>query len=294
MFFQVNGLEISNLNKGSDSSVVTVDIVANHLTEDTDGEIVLKQAFNKDTVNKFLDIGVVEFWHESKNPLLTKEDKNKYLIGHPKSFRWEKGKPVVTAALTKSHPIVQEMLPHLEANQPVYAGSVGGKKMVLEVTGADGKKHKAIPRIDWDHLAIAPKNSVINREPGLDVRILQKAGDIMLECDDMNVFASNFLNISLKEEELKKALLAPASVGDLYNTSGGVITKQDLEKSAINLTFNEDDSLLLLDTILGIQTDSLPVNVSQLKNHFTVLGKEEFGNKFCFLLSKYFKLKGAL
>ena len=46
MFFQINGLTIQNLQKASDDKLVKVDIIANHLTEDSDGETVLKEAFN--------------------------------------------------------------------------------------------------------------------------------------------------------------------------------------------------------------------------------------------------------
>ena len=77
MFFQVNGLHITNLQKAKKDGLVTVDIIANHLTEDEDGETVLKEAFSPEAIKEFLDIGVLEFWHETKNPLLTKEEKNK-------------------------------------------------------------------------------------------------------------------------------------------------------------------------------------------------------------------------
>ena len=296
MLFQVNGFTISTLKKASSDKVVTVDIIANHLTEDTDKEIVLKEAFNKDTVKEFLDVGVVEFWHESRNPILTKAEKNSNLLGKPIAFRWENGLPVVTAELTKSHPIVKSMLPHLEAAQPIYAASIGGAKMVLEVADSNGEKHRIIPKIKWDHLAIAPCNSVINRESGMNVRLLQKATDfhaaneLLCEFDDFNAFIRN-PNMIEKEEILMKALMAPQSVGDLYNgTSGGSVTKQSIEKKPVSLTLSDDDGIDLIDTIIGIKNKKIPLQKAEYLKHFENKNKKEFGNKSFNLIDKYFKL----
>lgn len=48
-------------------------------------------------------------------------------------------------------------------------------------------------------------------------------------------------------EELKKALLAPGSVDDLYNTPGGQLTNQSLETMLADLTLNESDFTLWKD-----------------------------------------------
>jgi hypothetical protein len=48
-------------------------------------------------------------------------------------------------------------------------------------------------------------------------------------------------------EALSKALLAPASTDDLYNTSGGAITMQSLEGMLADLTLNEKDFVLWQD-----------------------------------------------
>ena len=286
MLFQINGFEISNLQKADDKTIL-VDIIANHLTEDEDSETILKEAFDKDTVQTFLDVGVIEYWHESKNPNLSKEEKNKYLIGKPKSFKWRDGKPVVTASLTKSHPIVKDMLPHLEANQPVYAGSVGGAKMVLEALDAEGAKHRIIPKIKWDHLAIAPAPYVINRAGGVNVRLLHKAKDLMCEFDNIDSFCINGQNIVEKETELRKALLAPGSVSDLHDTPGGVITKQSLEGDP-ELKFNEKEGLDLIDTILGIKNKKIPLKKAEYLKFFKGKNKKDFGDKSYRLISKYF------
>lgn len=292
MLFQINGLEISNLSKSADGKTIDVDIIANHLTPDTDGEIILKEAFDKEAVDEFLSIGLIEFWHESQRPNITKEEKMKNVLGRPVAFRWENGKPVVTARLTKSHPIVAGMIPHLEAEQPVYASSVGGRKVVLDVDDSTGQNHRIIPKIKWDHLAIAPQNSVINREPGLNVRLLQKANDIICEFDDMNVFAKN-KDIMGKEEDLRKALLAPSSAGDLYETPGGAVTKQSLEDSTTSktLSFDEDESLMLLDTVIGMKEKRIPTNKKKYMKHFEDKKKKDFGDKSYRLINKFFKLK---
>lgn len=286
MLFQINGFQISNLQKANNGTIL-VDIIANHLTEDTDSETVLKEAFDKDTVKNFLDIGVIEFWHESRNPNLTKAEKNKNLIGKPTFFKWEKGLPVVTAALTENHPIVKEMLPHLEANQPVYGGSIGGSKIVLETMDSEGRKHKIIPKIKWDHLAIAPAPYVINRAPGMNVKLLQKANEIFCEFDDIEIFSQNSEIIG-QEEELRKALLAPSSTSDLYNTSGGVITQQSLEGNP-ELKFSEQDGLDLIDTILNIKKKKIPLKKAEYLKYFKQKNKKDFGDKSFRLISKYFK-----
>ena len=290
MLFQINGLSVGNLQKSTDGKTVTVDIVANYLTEDTESETVLREAFSDQAVKEFLDIGVIEFWHESKNPILTKAEKNKNLLGKPTFFRWENGLPIVTANLTKSHPIVRDMLPHLEADQPVYAASLGGLKTVLEVSDHIGEKHKVIPRIKWDHLAIAPANKVINRAPGMSVKLLQKANDIICEFDTMQIFTKNH-SIIEKEEELKKALEAPSSASDLYDTPGGVVTKQSLEKNPVSLTLSEEDGMDLIDTIIRIKNKEIPDNKNGYMSHFAKHGKKDFANKSYKLIEKYFKLK---
>lgn len=48
-------------------------------------------------------------------------------------------------------------------------------------------------------------------------------------------------------EELSKALLAPSSSDDLYNTSGGAITMQSLEGMLVDLTLNINDFTLWQD-----------------------------------------------
>lgn len=291
MFFQVNGLSISNLQKAKKDGIVTVDIIANHLTEDEDGETTLKEAFSADAVKEFLNIGVIEFWHETRNPLLTKEEKNNNLLGRPVAFRWEEGLPVVTAELTEKHPIVQTMMPHLEASNPVYAASIGGSKIVLEAQGPDGQIHKVIPKIKWDHLAIAPANMVVNREPGVNVKLLQKANnpiDISFEFDSMNTFKRSSKQFFGQEQSLIKALLAPGSVADMYNGQGaGVITKQSMEKTIATLTFSDDDAEKLIDTMIRIKNDELPL---ERNDYYAAFPNDvEFADKSYRLFDRYFK-----
>jgi len=286
MYLQINGLSISNLQKASED-LVRVDIIANHLTEDQEGETVLKEAFSPDSVKEFLDIGVIEYWHESRNPNLSKAERNENLIGNPVSFRWDNGKPIVTADLTKKHPIVEKMLPHLSAGLPVYAASIGGKKVVLEVSDPSGQKHKVIPQIKWDHLAIAPRNAVINREGGVNVRMLQKANDIFVEFDNADSFACQVPNLYEQEETLIKALAAPGSSSDLYTTPGGVITKQSLEGSPVS--FSEPEVNELINTIIGVNAGYIPTQKAAYDKYFEQNGKKEMGDKIYGLFQKYFK-----
>lgn len=289
MLFQVNGLQFSNLQKAGDGTI-RVDIVANHLTPDSDGEMILKEAFNKDTVDEFLNVGLIDYWHDSENNHLSKSQRNDAIIGKPVAFRWEDGKPVITAQLTKSHPEVQKMIPHLEADQPVYAASVSGSKMVLEANDSNGQKHRIIPKIKWTRLAIAPAPDVINTGAGLNVR-LTKANEIACTFSDMNIFANN---INLEEKELRKALLAPSSPTDMYETPGGVVTKQSIESDTVNLTLSDQDGLDLIDTIIGIREKRIPLKKAGYIKHFDDLKKCDFGQKSYGLIKKYFKLKGAV
>jgi len=290
MLFRVNGFQVSNLQKAKDDSVITVDIIANHLTEDSEGETILQEAFDKEAVDSFLTSGLIDYWHDSENPSLTKEARNAAIIGKPIAFRWDSGKPIVTAQLTKSHPIVKNMIPHLEADQPVYAASVSGSKMVIKTQDSQGGEHRIIPKIKWTALAIAPANSVINRGSGLNVKLLRKANDILCEFEDVNSFRENYY-VFEKEEALKKALEAPGSVSDMQNTSGGVITKQSLEKKPVNLTLSEQDGLDFIDTIIGIKKKTIPTTQKEYMEHFRKQKKEDFGRKSYGLIDKYFKLK---
>ena len=289
MFFQINGLSIQNLQKATDDKLIKVDIVANHLTEDSDGELILKEAFSPDVVKTFLDIGQIDYWHDSKNPSLTKEERNKAIIGKPIDFRWENGKPVVTAQLTKTHPIVQDMLPHLEAGNPVYAASVGGSKMVMVVKDEHGEEKRIIPKIKWDHLALAPCNAVVNREPGVNVRLLQKANDIIAEFNDMDSFKLMSSQVFSQEQELRKALEAPQSVSDLSETPGGVITKQSIEKQPVSLTFSEDDAMKLMKAMFMIKDNKIPLTKEGYYSHFK--DDAEFADKSYRLFDKFFKKK---
>ena len=294
MFFQVNGLQVKSMEKATanDDKIAVVDIIANHLTEDTDGETVLKEAFSPEAVAEFLDIGVIEFWHESKSPLLTKEEKNAMILGKPVAFRWENGLPVVTAHLTKKHPIVAEMLPHLEAENPVYAASIGGSKIVLEAAGPNGQVHHIIPKIKWDHLALAPANMVVNREPGVNVKLLHKANEMTLfmDFDSMNTFKRSSNQFFSQEQQLCKALSAPGSVGDMQSTPGGVITKQSLEKSVVALTFSDEEARKLIDTILKIKKGGvIPSDEKRYREYFAAQNDSEFADKSYRLFSEYFK-----
>jgi len=293
MFFQINNLEITSLEKANKPGIISVKIIANHLTEDDEGETLLKSAFDQDTVQSFLETGVIDWWHNSHNSERTDAEQAESILGKPTSFVWENGKPVVFADLTESHPVVQKMIPHLNVGNPVYAASVGGSKMVMKVKDQNQNEKRIVPKIKWNHLAIAPINSVINRSPGVNISILKKANDILVNFDNMAAFQSQSNHFFAKEEQLQKALLAPSSPGELYSTAGGVLTKQSLEKSTENLTLSENEALLLLGTVLGIKENEIPDEKNLLLDYFERIDQRNFGDKFYRLIDKYYKLKGA-
>lgn len=290
MRLSIHGFGISNLQKADDeaSDSILVDVIANHLTPDDIKETVLKEAFNDETVREFMDFGSIDFWHESDNDDLTKEQQLANIIGNPVAFRWENGKPVVTASLTKSHPIVQKMLPNLRARKPVYAASIAGSKMVLETQDATGNTHRIIPKIKWKKLAIAPSHSVINRAPGMNVSLLRKANEICCEFSDIPAFLQH-KGMNLEESVLRKALNAPSSLSETYGagqTSGGVLSRQSIESG--KGYFTEEDGLDLIDTLLKIKNQEIPLQEAKYLNYFKKKNKEGFGKKSFDLISKYF------
>ena len=94
-------------------------------------------------------------------------------------------------------------------------------------------------------------------------------------------------HIFSQEEELKKALEAPASVSDMQTTSGGVITEQDLEKKPASLTFSEDDAVRLIKAAIGVIRDEIPRTEQGYRDHFK--DDVEFADKSYRLFNKCFK-----
>jgi hypothetical protein len=139
-------------------------------------------------------------------------------------------------------------------------------------------------------VSIAPAPSVVNRAPGMNVRLLQKAQDIICEFDDIDIFSKNN-DIIGKEEELRKALMAPSGVSDLQNTPGGVITKQSIEGAPSSLTLSEKEGLDFIDAIIGIKQKKIPLKKAEYLKYFKSQNKQDFGDKSYKLISKYFKNK---
>ena len=161
--------------------------------------------------------------------------------------------------------------------------------MVMVVKDETGEEKRIIPKIKWDHLAIAPCNSVINREPGVNVRLLQKANDIIAEFNDMNSFKLMSGQVFAQETELRKALEAPESVSDLSETSGGVVTKQSIEKKPVTLTFSEDEAMKLMKAMFMVKDDKIPLTKEGYYEHFK--DDAEFADKSYRLFDKFFKKK---
>lgn len=192
-YFEIGGWGLQKAGEAS-GNVVPIRLIANKLSLDKQNEEILPQAFNKATVKRFLDSGIIDWHHKSvfgKNSL----EKAQAILGHPTDFRWEKGLPVVYADLTRNHPIVQTaILPHLEADQPVFAASVGGSIIKAQVVH-DPRTRQAVKRqvleIDWNHLAIAAAPYVIS--PGSMVSMVKaESGEEFARYSDLGAFCKAF------------------------------------------------------------------------------------------------------
>jgi len=192
-YFEIGGWGLQKAGEAS-GNTVPIRLIANKLSLDKQNEEILPQAFNKATVQRFLEHGIIDWHHKSvfgKNSL----EKAQAILGHPTNFQWEKGLPVVYADLTRNHPIVQTaILPHLEADQPVFAASVGGSIIKAQVVH-DPRTRQAVKRqvleIDWNHLAIAAAPYVIS--PGSMVSMVKaETGEEFARYSDLGAFCKAF------------------------------------------------------------------------------------------------------
>ena len=119
--------------------------------------------------------------------------------------------------------------------------------------------------------------------------MLQKASgnEISIEFDSLNTFGLSNHVLDSNEEELLKALEAPSSPSDLYNTSGGVLTKQSLEKTVANQSLSIDEAMDFIDLILKVGKKDL-ANVEGVKQYFKEKNKADTGDKIISLINKYF------
>lgn len=232
-------VEIANfrLEKAGQATDKTVPVrmVANQLELDRENQKITAEAFNKSTVDRFLRHGVVDWFHKtvtSRDPVV----QAKAVIGRPTRFEWENKKPVVYADLTKANPIVAEaILPHLEADMPVFSASVGGDvrkaRRVFDASVQKDVDH--IYEFEWNHIAIAPAPYTMS--PGCTVTIA-KAGvglgivenETLVYFEDLGAFSLG-QNIFQDENKIRKAVMVGAGTDSATLFGGDTLRMQSLE-----------------------------------------------------------------
>ena len=224
----------------ANSPIVPIRLVANRLSPDKVNERILPQAFNKPTVDYFLKCGLIDWHHESVMGI-TNEARSGAILGRPTGFQWEGGLPVVYGNLTKANQIVREnILPHLEAEQPVFAASVGGnvRKARLSPDTVSGKQVKDILEIEWDHIAIAGAPYVMS--PGSEVSLVKagmfsEAEHRVVQTDVLNYADLSFMERDFTDFEtgggaLFKTLSAGVNTTSIGNPSGfDAMQRQSIE-----------------------------------------------------------------
>lgn len=234
----------------NDDKVIAVKIIANQLTEDKEGERILPEAFDDETVKEFLNIGVID-WHHQSVLAKSVDERAHAVIGKPFDFKWEAGKPVVYAYLTKSHEIVKNsILPHLDADMPVFAASVGGSKATRQVFNPDSRKRESvIPKIYWNHLAITHAPYVQNTAGGAQVSMIKAINDVYVQFSDVNEFLCKATTFFDRENELRKALEMGQSPA--IEANGDPLRVQSLEGG-------DNGYGIFLQVILGIKNGQIP------------------------------------
>ena len=167
-FIQDFNIEI---NKGESETKqrIPIRIEASSETLDRDNDIILKSAYDKDTIDDFLGVGIIDYDHKS---ILGKseEEKAKAIIGEPTKFAMEKSRksdlevPVIYGDLYKENPFVTDsILPALKAESTRWGASIGGSIIKAENKSDGDKKFREISKIKLNHCAITPTSKAINK-----------------------------------------------------------------------------------------------------------------------------------
>lgn len=219
-----------------DDKVIPIRMIANKLTLDRENQEILPSAFGKATVEKFLADGIIDWFHQSVLAK-TQEEKAKAVLGKPIDFQWENDPngegalPVVYGNLTKANPIVREsILPHLEADQPVFGASVGGsvRKARRVFDKAMNKAKDQIMEIDWNHIAIAPAPYVVSSGSMVSmVKAVDGAADIRVEFSDVGSFVADS-GLIFREDEIRKAMEMGAGTDIATLTGADAVRQQSL------------------------------------------------------------------
>lgn len=257
MLLQISNWRIEKAKGGVDNDkIVGVRMVANKLDLDKENQEILPQAFSKATIDNFLEEGIID-WHHQSVMGRTQNERANAIIGKPISFEWEGKLPVVYANLTKGHPIVKDsILPHLEADQPVFGASVGGSvKKAKSVWDSEinGLKDQ-ISEIHWDHLAICGRPYAVSG--GTEVSMIKALGaeGILINYSDIGEFERNYF-LTERETELRKALEVGAGT-DIAQLTGvdalRIQTKKKNEDALIKKLL-----LALKDNVIGANKNGI-------------------------------------
>lgn len=213
MRIEVGNWTLEKASKTEDAKILPVRMIANRMNVDKEDQEMLPQAFNKATVDNFLEHGIID-WHHQSVLGKTTEERAHAIIGRPYDFKWEstsldkRDLPVVYANLTKAHSIVRDsIIPHLEAEQKVFAASVGGsiRKAKMVFNAETNQKKDQIMEIVWDCLSVAAAPYVISA--GSEVTLVKAAfagnpedlsSDIICRVSDISMLTAAFLAKALE------------------------------------------------------------------------------------------------
>lgn len=260
---------IQKADDAADDLTITVKMIANRLEVDKENQQILKQAFNKATVNNFLKYGIVD-WHHKSVTGKNAQERSSAIIGRPVDFKWEEGLPVVYAKLTKAHPIVKNaILPHLEANQSVFAASVGGniKKAQNVMNPKLSQITEQVLEFDWEHIAIAGSPYVISS--GSSVSLVKAADSTIsepcIDFSDITAFERD-LDLCLKGDEIRKALEMGSNTNSAELVGADALRMQSNQKSSLNY------KSLLHDVGMGLKTDMIGGSEKAVKYYLKARG----------------------
>lgn len=214
---------------------IPIKIVISDDKIDKQGDIMAPEAFNNETMNDFIENGIIDYDHEvvrGDTPL----DRAKAILGQPKKwYKDSQGRPVVEAELYSDNPYVRDaIMPALKEDGKVWKASVGGS-IVKKSKVYDNESKKTankISKIKLHHIAITPSWLAVN--PRTSVQMvksidekthIEKRGEIeILICKGLDSF--------------HKAL-AGGYETDMSKLQGGeALTKQSLEGSPFSLFFD--------------------------------------------------------
>lgn len=225
-------LEKANSGTKQTDKLLPVRMIANRLKVDKENQEIVPQAFNKATTDWFVRHGIID-WHHQSVLGKTPDERAHAIIGKPYDFAWEteggRKLPVVYANLTKAHPIVRDsIVPHLEAEQPVFAASVGGsiRKAKAAIDPETRKQKEQIMEIAWDCLSVAAAPYVISA--GSDVSLVKaETGDSLLRFSGFDMLESSSFSL---DEILQKALTVGAGTNSAALTGADALRSQQPPK----------------------------------------------------------------